>query len=97
MIDVSLIGINPLTFEYQLQVYPNPTNSYLYIDVPQNMIGQSYSMEIRNSIGQSMIGVGLNQSLVQVNLNSFGASGNYLLLLKNPQGTIIDTRIIVLQ
>ena len=97
IIDVSLIGINPPTFEYQLRVYPNPTNSYLYVEVPQNMIGQSYSMEVKNSIGQSMFGVGLNQSLVQINFNSFGAAGSYTLLLKNPQGAVIDTRIIVLQ
>jgi hypothetical protein len=97
IIDVSLIGINPPTFEYQLRVYPNPTISYLYIEVPQNMIGQSYSMEVRNSIGQSMFGVGLNQPLVQINFNSFGAAGSYTLLLKNPQGAVIDTRIIVLQ
>ena len=97
IIDVSLIGINPPTFEYQLRVYPNPTNSYLYIEVPQNMIGQSYSMEVRNSIGQSMFGVGLNQPLVQIDFNSFGAAGSYTLLLKNPQGAVIDTRIIMLQ
>ena len=97
IIDVSLIGINPPTFEYQLRVYPNPTNSYLYVEVPQNMIGQSYSMEVKNSIGQSMFGVGLNQPLVPINFNSFGAAGSYTLLLKNPQGAVIDTRIIVLQ
>jgi hypothetical protein len=97
IIDVSLIGINPPTFEYQLRVYPNPTNSYLHVEVPQNMIGQSYSMEIKNSIGQSMFGVGLNQPLVQIDFNSFGAAGSYTLLLKNPQGAVIDTRIIVLQ
>jgi hypothetical protein len=97
IIDVSLIGINPPTFEYQVLVYPNPTNSYLHVEVPQNMIGQSYSMEIKNSIGQSMFGVAMNQPLIQINFNSFGAAGSYTLSIKDSGGNIVDTKVIILQ
>ena len=97
IIDVSLIGINPPTFEYQVLVYPNPTSSYLYVDVPQNMISQSYSMEIKNSIGQSVFGIAMNQPQIQINFNSFGAAGSYTLSIKDSGGNVVDTRVIILQ
>jgi len=97
IIDVSLIGINPPTFEYQVLVYPNPTNSYLYVDVPQSMISQSYSMEIKNSIGQSVFGIAMNQPQIQINFNSFGAAGSYTLSIKDSGGNVVDTRVIILQ
>lgn len=90
-------GINPPTFEYQVLVYPNPTNSYLYIDVPQNMIGQSYSLDIKNSIGQSIFAMAMNQTQLQVNLNSFGAAGFYTLSIIDSGGNIVDNRVILLQ
>ena len=97
IIDVSLIGINPPTFEYQVLVYPNPTSSYLHVDVPQNMISQSYSMEIKNSIGQSVFGIAMNQPQIQINFNSFGAAGSYTLSIKDSGGNVVDTRVIILQ
>jgi hypothetical protein len=97
IIDVSLIGINPPTFEYQVLVYPNPTNNYLYVDVPQSMISQSYSMEIKNSIGQSVFGIAMNQPQIQINFNSFGAAGAFTLSIKDSGGNVVDTRVIILQ
>ena len=90
-------GVNSTTLEYQLQIYPNPTKGYLNVEVPQNMIGQSYSIEVKNSIGQSMFGVAMNQPLIQINFNSFGAAGSYILSIKDSGGNVVDTRVIILQ
>ena len=90
-------GVNPTTLEYDLQIYPNPTNSYLYIDVPQNMISKSYSMEIKNSLGQSVFGIAMNQPQIQINFNSFGAAGSYTLSIKDSGGNVVDTKVIILQ
>ena len=97
IIDVSLIGINPPMFEYQVLLYPNPTNNYLYVEVPQNMISQSYSMEIKNSLGQSIFGVAMDKQLITINFNSFGSAGAYTLSVKDSGGNVVDTRIILLQ
>ena len=97
VIDVSMIGINPITFEYQLKVYPNPTNSILFIDVPQSMTSQLYTVEITNAIGQVVFGSILNQTQIQVNLSSFGSAGNYILRLKDSGGTEVQNRTIILQ
>ena len=97
IIDVSLIGINPPIFEYQVLLYPNPTNNYLYVEVPQNMTSQSYSMEIKNSLGQSIFGVAMDKPLITINFNSFGSAGAYTLSVKDSGGNVVDTRIILLQ
>ena len=97
IIDVSLIGINPPTFEYQILVYPNPTNNFLNVEIPQNMIGQQYSLEIVNALGQSMYGNILNQQQLQINLNSFAATGTYTLQIKDSGGTVVNTKVIILQ
>ena len=89
--------VNPTTLEYDLQIYPNPTNSYLYIDVPQNMISKSYSMEIKNSIGQLIFGVAMNQPLIQIDFNSLGAVGSYTLSIKDSGGNVVDNRVIIIQ
>jgi len=90
-------GVYSTNLEHNLKIYPIPTISYLYIEVPQNMIGQSYSLEVKNSIGQSMFEVGLNQPLVQINFNSVGAAGSYTLSIKDSGGNVVDTRVIILQ
>ena len=97
IIDVSLIGINPLVFEYQVLIYPNPTNSILYIEIPQSMTGQLYRIELVNPIGQLIYSSQLNQQQLQINLSSFASAGTYTLLLKDSGGTVVDTRVIILQ
>jgi len=97
VIDVSMIGINPPVFEYQVKVFPNPTTGILFIELPQAMVTQSYEMEIRNALGQSMFSAALNQQQTQVNLSAFTALGNYTLLLKDAGGSVIDSRVIILQ
>jgi len=78
-------------------VYPNPTNSILFIDVPQSMTSQLYTVEITNAIGQVVFGSILNQTQIQVNLSSFGSAGNYILRLKDSGGTEVQNRTIILQ
>ena len=67
------------------------------VEVPQNMIGQSYSLDIRNSIGQSVFGIAMNQPQIQINFNSFGAADSYTMSIKDAGGNVVDTRVIILQ
>ena len=90
-------GLNPPVFDYQVLVYPNPTNNILFVDIPQNMIGQQYSLEIVNAIGQSMYGSILNQQQLQINLNSFASAGTYTLQIKDSGGIVVNTKVIILQ
>jgi len=97
IIDISLIGINPPIFAYQLLVYPNPTRDFILIDIPASLQLLGYSVEIVNAVGQTIFTGILNQSQLQVNLNAIGATGTYNLVIKDSTGIIVDTRVIVLQ
>ena len=97
IIDISLIGTNPPMFAYQLLVYPNPTRDFIFIDIPASLQLLGYSIEIVNALGQTMFISTLNQSQLQVNLNTIGATGTYSLVIKDSTGIIVDTRMIILQ
>ena len=97
IIDVSLVGLNPLSFEYQVKVYPNPTRDYILIDVPADMISQSYFIELANPLGQIVYYNLMNQSQLQINISSLGATGTYVLKLYDSSLNLVDKRIIILQ
>ena len=90
-------GVNPTALEYNLQIYPNPTNDYLILDIPEEMKGQQYSFVITNAAGQSMYSDFLNQAQLQINLKNFASSGTYTLQIKDSGGNVVDTRVIILQ
>ena len=90
-------GVNSTALEYNLQIYPNPTNDYLILDIPEEMIGQHYSFVITNAAGQSMYSDFLNQAQLQINLKNFASSGTYTLSIKDSGGNVVDTRVIILQ
>jgi hypothetical protein len=90
-------GVNPTTLEYDLQIYPNPTNDYLILDIPEEMIGQQYSFVITNAAGQSIHSDFLNQAQLQINLKNFASSGTHTLQIKDSGGNVVDTRVIILQ
>ena len=96
IIDLSLVGINPPMFAYQILVYPNPTLDFIFIDIPASMQLLGYSIEIVNSLGQAMFVSPLNQNQLQLNLNTLGAIGTYNLVTKDSTGIIIDTKTIIL-
>ena len=97
IIDISLIGINPPIFAYQLLVYPNPTRDFILIDIPASLQLLGYSVEIVNAVGQTIFTGILNQSQLQVNLNAIGATGTYNLVIKDSTGIMVDSKVIILQ
>jgi len=90
-------GVNSTALEYNIQIYPNPTNDYLILDIPEEMIGQQYSFVITNAAGQSMYSDFLNQAQLQINLKHFASSGTHTLQIKDSGGNVVDTRVIILQ
>ena len=90
-------GVNSTTLEYKLEIYPNPTNGYLTLDIPEMMIGQHYSFVITNAAGQSIYSDFFNQLQLQINLNNFASRGTYTLQIKDSGGNVVDTRVIILQ
>jgi hypothetical protein len=70
------VGINNLSLDYDLKVYPNPTKSSITIINKTNLTGKKYN--ITNLVGQILISGKLNIDETIVNLENL-QSGTYLL------------------
>ena len=97
IIDVNFIGLNPVQFEYSVKAYPNPAKDHLEMDIPSAMITQGYSIDIKNSAGQSVFQSPLNQAQLQIDLTTWGNGGLYFLHLLDSSGSIVDVKKIILQ
>ena len=75
-ISITSVGINNLSLENDLNVYPNPTKNSITITNKSNMVGKKYI--ITNLIGQTVITGKLNLDETIVNLETL-KSGVYLL------------------
>ena len=75
-INISNVGINNLSLENDLKVFPNPTESFITITNKNNMIGKKYI--ITNLVGQTVLSGKLNVDETIVNLETL-QSGMYFL------------------
>ena len=75
-VNLSKVGINNLSLDNDLKVYPNPTKTSITITNKTNLTGKKYI--ITNLIGQTIISGKLNLDETIVNLESL-QSGMYLL------------------
>ena len=97
IIDVNFIGFNPVQFEHSVKAYPNPAKDHLVMDIPSAMITQGYSIDIKNSAGQSVFQSQLNQAQLQIDLTTWGNGGLYFLHLLDSNGSMVDVKKIILQ
>jgi hypothetical protein len=70
------VGVNELSLEHDLKVYPNPTKSTLTITNKTNIFGKKYI--ITNLIGQTILSGKLNLDETIINTESL-TNGVYLL------------------
>jgi len=86
-------GITELQFNNSIEVYPNPTNDILNIQMPQPMDG---TLSITNVLGQQVYAgiMANNSSLTQVSMGSL-SQGVYLLKIESAQQTVVK-RIVKL-
>jgi len=80
-----------------LKAYPNPTVGMLYINTGNFSTMSGYNIRISSSSGQLIYESAINQALLEVPLENFGANGLYYLRLYNGSGELVTTRKIVLQ
>ncbi len=75
-INITSVGINKLSLENDLNVYPNPTKNNITITNKTNLVGKNYIIE--NLIGQTILSGKLNLDETIVNLETL-QSGMYFL------------------
>jgi hypothetical protein len=98
IINANLTGLNPVSYQNTIQIYPNPSNNLVNIDFGNNFNTLSgYNLRIDNSIGQSVFSTAVTQQTYTSNLSTWSGNGLYMVYLINPQGSVVDVRKIVIQ
>ena len=98
IINANLTGINPVTFQNSIKIYPNPTNSSIIIDFGNNYTTlNGYTLKITNSLSQIVYTTAITQLQTTVNLSTWTGNGIYFVHLIDAQSNTIDIRKIILQ
>ncbi len=88
---------SPATAELSWEVFPNPTNGLLQVQLEGMERAQNYRLKVYNSLGQQIWEGPLTEAISTVDLRSKASAGLYRLQLANAAGNIIDTRSVILQ
>ncbi|MFZ4796917.1 MAG: PKD domain-containing protein [Bacteroidia bacterium] len=78
LLNITSVGLQNLSLENDLKVYPNPTESFITITNKNNLVGKNYI--ITNLVGQTLLSGKLNLDETIVNLETL-QSGMYFLSL----------------
>jgi len=98
IINANLTGINPVTFQNSILVYPNPARDHITIDFGANYSTMNgYSLSIGNSLSQTVYTTPIAQQSVYIDLNTWTGNGVYFVYLYDSTGNLIDVRKIVIQ
>ena len=80
-----ILGVEKVSTNGLLGLYPNPATDYLNIETDADMIGANYS--IFNSVGQLVISGKVNSENTSIEIKDF-AKGFYVLQLQNTEGSL---------
>jgi hypothetical protein len=98
IINANLTGINPVTFQNSIKVYPNPSSTQITIDFGSNYSTMAgYTMRIQNAMGQMVYSTSVTQQQFTSNLSTWTGNGIYFVYLIDAQGNTVDVKKIILQ
>lgn len=98
IINATLTGFNPVTYQNSIKIYPNPTNDHITIDFGGNYSTMNgYSLNITNSLSQIVYTTSINTQTTTVDLSTWTGNGIYFVHLIDASNNTIDIRKIVLQ
>ncbi len=97
IINRNLIGLNPVTYENTIKIYPNPAKDNLSIDFGSNFSAMNgFSLKITNTLGQMVYTTDINAQQKIVDISQW-ANGIYTVNILNAQSNTVETRKLVLQ
>ena len=98
IINANLTGINPVTFQNSIRIYPNPAKDHITIDYGANYATlNGYTLTIGNSLSQTVYTTTVNQQSTYIDLNTWTGNGVYFVYLYDSNGNLVDIRKIVIQ
>jgi len=90
-------GLYEKTLKNSIQVYPNPTSSFIYINNGNFSLMNCYSIKIDNSLGQTVFNQVIDQQQFYINTATWSGAGIYFVYIIDNNSNIIETRKIILQ
>lgn len=81
----------------QAKVYPNPTKEKVIIDFGDYLKVYGHKVAINNSVGQQVFSKDVTSKLMEIDLNSLGSAGTYLLIITDKNFNILSTKKLILQ
>jgi len=98
IINANLTGVNPVTYQNSIKIFPNPTNDEITIDFGGNYSTMNgYTLKIMNSLSQIVYSTPINTQSTIVDLSTWTGNGIYFVHLIDASSNTIDIRKIVLQ
>lgn len=81
----------------EITVYPNPTNSLIYVDSSNSGDILGNEIKIHNILGQEIYRSKLNEQVEKISLGSIAKSGLYIIHITDRNGKTISTKKVLLQ
>ena len=97
VINVGILGYNPVTYTNSITIYPNPANDHITLDCGTLSSVTGYQIKISNLLGQEVFSTTLNQQQYSIPLNSWTGRGIYLVKVYDANNNLLTSRKIDLQ
>ncbi len=97
VINTGILSYNPVTYNNTITIYPNPANDHITIDCGTLANVTGWNIIITNALGQEVFNQPMNTQQYMVPLNSWTGQGVYFVKIYDGQGTLVNTKKIILQ
>lgn len=97
VINTTITGFNPITYQNTMKVWPNPTHDHITIDNGNIANLTGYQIKITNSLSQQVFQSNITQQQFYIDLATWTGNGIYFVHIIDGQGNTIDIKKIVLQ
>lgn len=97
VINTGLLSFNPPTYTNTVTIYPNPANDHITIDCGALANVSGWNIKITNILGQEVFNQPMNTQQYVVPLNTWTGQGVYFVKIYDAQGTLVNTKKIILQ
>ena len=97
VINTGLLSFNPPTYTNTVTIYPNPANDHITIDCGTLANVSGWNIKITNILGQEVFNQPMNTQQYVFPLNTWTGQGVYFVKIYDAQGTLVNTKKIILQ
>jgi hypothetical protein len=78
-----------------VNIYPNPTNSTITVNIENKESVNGYKIEINNLLGQTVYTNSINSTNNSIDLSSLGNKGNYFVKVLDENNNLIDVQKVI--